>query len=53
MEYVTRVMLLKSKLFEMGLSRVHVIPLTVEEFEVQKRRSVVVSDAVEYAVEIL
>ena len=52
MSYLERLARIKRALLENGLPRVHVIPLTRGELEMLGERSVVISDALEYAVEV-
>ncbi len=52
-EYVKRIALVKSELLRRGVAGgVHIVPLTRREFEERRRGSVIIEDALEYAVKL-
>ena len=51
-DYISRIAMLKNRMLRRGITKTHIIPLTPEEFKERKRRSVVISDALTYAIEI-
>lgn len=52
LDYISRIYLLKRHLWEGGISGVHIIALTKREFIERKERSVVIGDALTYAIKI-